>query len=77
MEVNIVAIFNVEDEDEIDHSLLEANNLIRVIEFEELSIDESNELSDYLGNKRQYKNKTSVLDIIRNKKPKESKEFGF
>lgn len=77
MEVNIVAIFNVEDEDEIDHSLLEANNLIRVVEFEELSIDESNELSDYLGNKRQYKNKTKVLDIIKNKKPVEKKDFGF
>ncbi len=77
MEVNIVAIFNVEHEDEIDHSLLEANNLIRVIEFEELSIEESNELSDYLGNKRQYKNKTTVLDIIKNKKPREKKDFGF
>ena len=31
----------------------------------------------YLGNNKQYKNKTSVLDIIRNKKPKERKEFGF
>ena len=77
MEVNIVAIFNVESEDEIDHSLLEANNLIRVVEFEELSIEEANELSDYLGNKRQYKNKTTVLDIIKNKKPREKKDFGF
>ena len=77
MEVNIIAIFNVEDEDEIDHSLLESNNLIRVIEFEYLSIDESKELSEYLGNNKQYKNKTSVLDIIKNKKPRESKEFGF
>lgn len=77
MEVNIVAMFNVENEDEIDHSLLESNNLIRVIEFEQLSIEESNELSDYLGNKRQYKNKTSVLDIIKNKKPREKKDFGF
>ena len=77
MEVNIVAMFNVENEDEIDHSLLESNNLIRVIEFEQLSVEESNELSEYLGNKRQYKNKTSVLDIIKNKKPREKKDFGF
>jgi hypothetical protein len=77
MEVNIIAIFNVEDEDEIDHSLLESNNLIRVIEFDYLSTEEAKELSEYLGNNKQYKNKTSVLDIIRNKKPKESKEFGF
>jgi hypothetical protein len=77
MEVNIIAIFNVEDEDEIDHSLLESNNLIRVIDFEYLSPIESVELSEYLGNNKQYKNKTTVLDIIRNKKPKERKEFGF
>jgi hypothetical protein len=77
MEVNIIAIFNVENEDEIDHSLLESNNLIRVIEFDYLSTDEAKELSEYLGNNKQYKNKTAVLDIIRNKKPKESKEFGF
>lgn len=77
MEVNVVAIFNVDDEDEIDHSLLESNNLLRVVEFGELSEDESSELSDYLGHKKQYKNKTNVLNIIKNKKPKDSKEFGL
>jgi Cdc6-like AAA superfamily ATPase len=77
MEVNVVAIFNVDDEDEIDHSLLESNNLLRVVEFSELSEDESSELSDYLGHKKQYKNKTNVLNIIKNRKPKDSKEFGL
>jgi hypothetical protein len=77
MEVNVIAIFNVEDEDEIDHSLLESNNLIRVIDFEYLSPEESTELSEYLGKNKQYKNKSTVLDIIRNKKSKDRKEFGF
>lgn len=77
IEVNVIAIFNIEDEDEIDHSLLESNNLIRVIDFEYLSPSESIELSEHLGNNKQYKNKTAVLDIIKNKKPKEIKEFGF
>jgi hypothetical protein len=77
MEVNVVAIFNVDDEDEIDHSLLESNNLLRVVEFSELTEDESSELSDYLGHKKQYKNKTNVLNIIKNRKPKDSKEFGL
>lgn len=77
MEVNVVAIFNVDNEDEIDHSLLEANNLLRVIEFEYLSVEESTELSEYLGHKKPYKNKASVLDIIRNRKPKNSKEIGL
>ena len=77
MEVNVVAIFNVDDEDEIDHSLLESNNLLRVVEFSELTEDESSELSDYLGHKKQYKNKTNVLNIIKNRKTKDSKEFGL
>jgi len=77
IEVNIIAIFNTEGEDEIDHLLLESNNLIRVINFQYLSPIESVELSEYIGSNKQYKNKTSVLDIIRKKKTKERKEFGF
>lgn len=78
IEVNVIAIFNVENEDEIDHSLLESNNLIRSIEFDYLSVDESNELADHLGHKKTVKNKSRVLDIIRNnKKPRDQKYFGL
>lgn len=77
-EANVITIFNVEKEDEIDHSLLESNNLLRVIEFESLTMDESNDLAEHLGFKRAYKNKTKVIDIIRNnKKPKDRKDFGL
>lgn len=78
IEANVIAIFNVDNEDEIDHSLLESNNLLKVIEFDYLSIDESNELSEHIGNKKTAKNKSRVLDIIRNnKKPKDKKDFGL
>jgi len=77
MEVNVVAIFNVNSDDEIDHSLLESNNLIRVIEFDHLSSEEATDLSEFIGYKKQYKNKTKVLDIIRNRKPKDVKDFGL
>ena len=78
IEVNVIAIFNVENEDEIDHSLLESNNLIRSIEFDYLSVDESNELADHLGHKKTVKNKSRVLDIIRNnKKPRDQRYFGL
>jgi SpoVK/Ycf46/Vps4 family AAA+-type ATPase len=78
IEVNVITIFNTDREDDIDHSLLEANNLLRVIEFECLSEDESFELSEHLGHKKPIKNKSRVLDIIRNNKTsKYKKEFGL
>ncbi len=78
VEANIITIFNVENEDEIDHSLLEANSLLGIVDFGYLSIDESNELSEYLGNDKTFKNKSRVIDIIKNNKlSKNKKEFGL
>ena len=77
LQVSVVTIFNVEDEDEIDHTLLDCNNLLRVIEFDELSSNESTELSEHLGHNRKYKNKSRVLDIIKNNKIKEVFEIGL
>jgi hypothetical protein len=77
LQLSVITIFNVDDEDEIDHSLLDCNNLVRVVEFDELSINESNELSEHLGHNRKYKNKSRVLDIIKNNKVKEIFEIGL
>lgn len=66
IELNIITIFNVDNEDEIDHVLLDCNSLIDVIEFELLSEDESNELAKHLGSKKKYKNKNRLIDIIKN-----------
>lgn len=77
IEVNIITIFNVDDDEEIDHSLLECNNLIDVIEFQKLSQDESNELSKHLGHDKSYKNKTRLIDIIKKRKSKDTIDIGF
>jgi hypothetical protein len=77
IEANIITIFNVDEEEEIDHSLLDCNNLIRVIEFGELSPNESTDLSEHLGFNKKYKNKMRVLDIIKNNKPRPNHEIGF
>jgi len=77
MNVNIVAILNIEDEDEIDPSLLECNNLIEVVEFENLSAEESNDLAKYLGSSKKYKNKSKVIDIIKKRNNNEEVEIGF
>jgi len=77
IEVNIIAIFNVDDDEEIDHSLLECNNLIDSIKFDKLSNDEANELSKHLGHDKNYKNKTKLIDIIKKRKTKDTIDIGF
>jgi hypothetical protein len=77
IEVNIVTIFNLENEDEIDEDLLDANNLLRVIKFDYLSPEEATELSEHLGNNKQYKAKALVLDVVKNKKSTEKREIGL
>ena len=77
MNVNIVAILNIEDEDEIDPSLLECNNLIEVVEFELLSEEEANELAKHLGSSKKYKSGSKVIDIIKKRNNLESIDIGF
>lgn len=77
LDLSVVAIFNVDDPDEIDHNLLDSNNLIDTVEFEYLSEKESNELSEHLGDKVKYKNKNKLIDIIKNRKTITDKKIGF
>lgn len=77
MNVSIVALFNIEDEDEIDQSLLECNNLIDVVEFEYLSSEESMDLAKHLQSNKKYKNKTRLVDIIKKRSNLEELEIGF
>jgi hypothetical protein len=77
IKVNVIIIFNTKDEDEIDHALLECNSLIDVIEFKYLNEEESTELSKHLGHKKKYKNKTKLIDIIKNTYSKEYKKIGL
>ena len=77
MNCNIVTIFNLDNEDEIDHSLLECNNLIDCIEFEYLDAEDSVNLSKHVGNNKKYKNKTKLIDIIKKRSNKEVFDIGF
>ncbi len=77
IETNIITIFNVDSEEEIDHSLLECNNLIRMISFDKLSSEESTELSEYIGHNKKIKNKSRLIDIIKNKPSKDNFEIGL
>lgn len=77
MEVNIICIFNTDDEDDIDEALLDCNSLIDVIEFEYLSGEEAEELSKVVGGSKKYKNKTRLIDIIKKKSGGDQKKIGF
>jgi hypothetical protein len=77
IDLNVIAIFNTDDESDIDQSLLECNNLLDVVEFERLDEEESNDLSIHLGSKKKYKNKTKLIDIIKKRNCAGDKKVGF
>lgn len=77
IDLNVIIIFNTDDDSDIDQSLLECNNLHDVIEFEYLDEEESNELAIHIGSKKKYKNKTKLIDIIKKRNRDENKKVGF
>lgn len=76
-DVSVIALFNIDDELEIDHSLLDCNNLIDVVSFDLLSEEEATDLSKIIGANRKYKNKTKLIDIIKKRNTDDVKHIGF
>jgi predicted AAA+ superfamily ATPase len=77
VKASIITIFNVEDTNEIDHNLMDCNNLVDIIEFSNLSNSEANQLSDFLGYKQKHKSDIRLLDLIKNNKSNNKKRLGF
>lgn len=77
IEVNIITLFNVDDESEIDHSLLECNNLIDIVSFDYLTDKEADDLATHLGDKTKFKNKSKLIDIVKKKQTSQIKKIGF
>ena len=77
IQANVITIFNVDDVDEIDHSLLDCNNLIDVVEFKSLTSDESNELGKFLGNSKKFTSDRKLVDVVKNRQEKENFEIGL
>jgi hypothetical protein len=77
MDVNIVAIFNAEKEDEIDHNLLECNSLIDVVEFGYLSEEECTELAKTIGGNKKQKGSAKMIDVVKKRKPATQSTIGF
>jgi hypothetical protein len=76
-DVTIITIFNVDDDTEIDHNLLESNNIIDVLDFEYLEVEEANELSSFIGSSKKFKTKTKLIDIINKQNVTKNKRIGF
>lgn len=77
IDLSIVTIFNVEDEEEIDHNLLNSNNLIDIIQFDKLTESEANELSEHIGEKTRFKSNTKLIDVVKKRKILNNKKLGF
>lgn len=76
LELNVILIMNG-DLEEIDNTLLEANSFIDSIEFKNLSSKEATNLSKYLNLNRKYKNKTKLIDVVKDRTQKEDKKIGI
>jgi predicted AAA+ superfamily ATPase len=76
IEVQVITLFNVDTDSQIDHSLLDCNNLIDVVEFNKLSDEEATELSKFLDKSKKYKSPTRLIDVVKNRKEKDIIEIG-
>jgi len=76
-DLTVVAIFNVEDEDEIDQNLIGCNSLIGILEFMRLNKNESQSLSKILKTKNKFTKDSRLVDVIRDKIVENKGKLGF
>lgn len=78
LDINIITILNVEDIDQIDHTLLDCNNLIDIIEVEKLTKEKAQELVSHLGNKSKIKDSIKLIDVLKKRNFKQNiPDIGF
>ena len=75
--LQILLIYNEEDIENIDENLIDCNNLLGMVEFNELETEISKELSKTLGFKRKYKTKQRLVDILNNKNGELKNKIGL
>jgi hypothetical protein len=75
--LQILLIFNVDEEDDIDSNLIDSNNLISVLEIEELESEVATELSKELGFNKKFKKNTRLVEVFHNNNKVEKNNLGF
>jgi hypothetical protein len=78
LKLHIVAVLNLSDVSDIDHILLDCNNLIDIINVDELEVHKIKELNKHLKSKIKIKKPTKLIDVLKNRNFSGSKnEIGF
>lgn len=77
LNLHILLIFNILEDEEIDETLLDCNNLLDIIEFDKLDFELSTELSKTLGFNRKYKTDQRLVDIFNNRKDIQKNKIGL
>lgn len=76
--LNIICIFNEKSESDLDETLLSCNNLLHIIEVDRLEEKKCEDLSKILGNKSKFKTATKLVDVIKDRKQKNtSQKMGY
>ena len=77
IKVNIIMVFNLDNDEYIPDTLLDCNNLHNVINTENLNTIKCNELSKYLGVNIKYKDTSKLIDVINGKFSKNKSTIGY
>jgi ATP-dependent 26S proteasome regulatory subunit len=78
LNLNVIVILNTDNIDEIDHTLLDCNNLIDIIEVSDLQKEKVVELCNHLGKKSKLKSSARLVDVLKKRNfISQEKEMGF
>jgi hypothetical protein len=78
LKAHILVILNVDDINQVDHILLESNNLLDIIDVKSLEIKKIKDLSNHLGRKTKTKSNMRLIDVLKKKNLIEVKsDIGF
>jgi hypothetical protein len=78
LKLHIIAVLNLSDVGDIDHILLDCNNLTDIIHVQELEVEKIKDLNKHLKKKTKVKKPTKLIDILKNRNFSGTKnEIGF
>jgi hypothetical protein len=77
LQVQILLIFNTDNDEDIDESILNSNSFIDMIYVDSLKSDAATDLSQTLGHKKIYKSSVRLIDVIKNKKNSKKPGIGL
>jgi hypothetical protein len=65
LDTHILMCFNINSEDELDSTLIEANNLLKIVEVKPLNVETSNALSKHLGFNYEIKEDILLVNLLK------------